>query len=379
MKINVESITHPRDTLHQVIKKVIPFYIKDYGFEYENYIINRLFNAVYIFDSNPVDTWKFICKHNDEITDRELIFRGYKEYQDYINEERKIDYYNERAFRKFFKKRYDAPKSQFYSLMDLDFDSFSSRSKNILKNGTENEKKNILERQSNYREQCKLAGISAITIPMLVDEIVRYKNDLEEIKKNYLVQNTKWAERIKKEVKEVYNFDISYSALRKCLMSSDMASTGLEEDKNGLRTILSFPIISNVKRGSLDNILYHELRHVVETGNESCGFYKLKNGKYEMINEIHTDKNALLDSNRLSHLTFFGKNRRVRSYYESLFPYLGNLFEDYKMSFDIFAFMNRVDLLERLFGERFLNDLEYKLNNRSELEKGNELRLKRNV
>ena len=40
---------------------------------------------------------------------------------------------------------------------------------------------------------------------------------------------------------------------------------------------------------------------------------------------------------------------------------------------------NRTDLIERLFGERFLKDLEYKLQNEEEFKKENIIRLKRNV
>jgi len=380
MSYNIEGIIYPRQMIREVIKKVLPLYAKDYGMEYVNMILNRLYETIYIFDSNPIDTWDFVSKHEKEIEDKILVYRAEQEYKNYKNVENKIDSSNERILFRVLKKFFEEKPNKNYPLMDIDFNSYSISSIEKLKNGTEDEKNKIRERQAIYKQQCRLAGISSITIPDLATELDNVQQFLKEKKKYYLIKNTKWASRIKKEINDIYHFNISDEALKDSLFDNSLASTTIEDDKNNFRTIMMFPLMSNYGKTNLDHVLFHELRHVVETGNRSCGFYKLKNGKYQMINEIHTEKNALLDLERLSEYTFFGKSRRNnKSYYERFFPYLENIFEDYKMSFDIFSFINRPDLLERLFGERFLNQLEYKLNHEEEFQKGNQIRLKRNV
>ena len=381
MSYNIEGIINPRDILPVVFKKVLPLYVRDYGKEYVNMILRRLYDTVYIFDSNPIDTWNFICEHSSEIKDQDYVNRCHSEYVDFVNHSRRIDANNDKALRRFLKKVYQLPlSSKDYSVMNVDFDSYSVASIHKLHNGTELEKKEILDRQGLYRQQCRLAGINPITVPTLASELSDIQRQLIENKKYKLIERTKWAYRIREEIKSIYGFDISIGSLKDCLFDEGLASTTIDEDKKGFRTIMTFPIIHDYGKTSLDHVLFHELRHVVETGNKACGFYKLKNGKYQMINEIHTDKNALLDAKEFENLIFLGKSRRnKRSYYERFFPYLGDLFEDYKMSFDLFGFINRPDLVENLFGERFLKDLEYKLHNEEEFKKGNQIRLKRNV
>ena len=377
---SIDNIVHPRKALPEVLKKVLPLYVRDYGTEYVNLILKRLYDAIYIFDSNPIDTWKFVCEHSDEIKDKDFCHRSKIEYYDYIDHEYRIDCSNEKIIRKFFKKAYEMKASNNYSIMKIDFDSYSLKSNRILASGTEEEKREILDRRNAYKEQCLSAGISPITVPSLVEELSLLQSSLLERKKDYLIRNTKWANRIRKDIHDIYHFDISFEGLKNNLFDEGMASTCIEENNKQVRTIMTFPMIKDFGRGSLDNILFHELRHVVETGNKICGFYSLRKGKYEMINEIHTEKNALDDAEKLSNITFFSKSRRnKRSYYEKLFPYLGTLFEDYKMTFDMFGFHNRVDLLEEALGDRFLKNLEFKLHNVEEFEKGDTIRLKRNV
>ena len=139
------------------------------------------------------------------------------------------------------------------------------------------------------------------------------------------------------------------------------------------------PIISNLKYEDVDKVFLHELRHVVEASPNGFGLYQYRSKKYDRINEIHTEKNALLDSDALKSSLFFGKSHRIRrSAYELFFPYLGSLFEDYKMTFDMYAFCNRVDLLERCLGERFLGNLENKLHDIHSFEDEKVIRIKRN-
>ena len=377
---SIDNIFHPREILPEIFKKVLPLYVRDYGKEYVNMILKRLYDTVYIFDSNPIETWNFVCEHKDEIEDHDFYHRSKSEYYDYIDHEYKINYKNEKILRKFLKKAHEFKTIGNYSLMEIDFDSYSENSCRILNTGTEEERQAILERRCNYRQQCHLAGITPITLPALANEIVRLQNELNDRKKMYLTVNTKWANRIRNEIHDIYHFDITYEGLKDNLFDKGCASTTIEENNKEIRTVMMLPLIHNFGKSSIDHILLHELRHVVETGNKSCGFYALKHGRYQMINEIHTEKDALADAAKLSNILFFSKSRRNnRSYYEKLFPYLGSLFEDYKMSFDMYGFFNRPDLLENLLGERFLKNLEFKLNDEEELKKGDQIRLKRNA
>ena len=88
---NIENILYPDEALDEYKKKLLEVYLEDYGEEYKDIIIKRMNNTLYLFDSNPKDTLRFIL-NNDSIKDfklgyanndsclyKHLILQGYSE------------------------------------------------------------------------------------------------------------------------------------------------------------------------------------------------------------------------------------------------------------------------------------------------------------
>ena len=73
--------------------------------------------------------------------------------------------------------------------------------------------------------------------------------------------------------------------------------------------------MKNMPHASIDRMVLHELRHVVETGDNRIGLDNLSNPRYRLLNEIRTQKNAVRDERRCPIL--FGRiDNDIQSYYD---------------------------------------------------------------
>ena len=71
--MNVENIIRPNGALTSLKSLLIPLYIQDYGIENKGIIYERLRNAIFIFDSDPIVTEKFVAEHLSEIKNSSFI------------------------------------------------------------------------------------------------------------------------------------------------------------------------------------------------------------------------------------------------------------------------------------------------------------------
>ena len=97
---------------------------------------------------------------------------------------------------------------------------------------------------------------------------------------------------------------------------------------------------------------------MTDTTSGISTFYKRK---YDTLNEIRTEKNAIIDENRLNKTIFSSNKRYTNSLYERLFKYTDNFFEDNKYILDEIALRGDIELLEKLYDKNELKLFDYYL------------------
>ena len=349
--INIENIIKPYKAFNENKQNLISNLVIDYDTKLKDKISERINNAVFIFDSKPMDTKKFVADNLNKIKDNRIILRSEIEYRDYIREEKKIQKQMEKLFANYIKEYvYIDSITNLEKLYNLDFEAYSFENNALLARQDTNEriKKDIEKRRNEFKINCIEIPCELSFDPETIEKIIRHKRSIEIFKKVELINNTRWGKRIKRQIKNNFNFNITSLQLAYILFEKECASTDIIKDENGNnKTICYIPLIENINSSSLDRILFHELRHVSEMTDTTSGISTFYKRKYDTLNEIRTEKNAIIDENRLNKTIFSSNKRYTNSLYERLFKYTDNFFEDNKYILDEIALRGDIELLEK--------------------------------
>ena len=361
----LENIIKPYKVFEENKQRLIQNIELDYDKNDKRLVGERINNAIYILDSNPIDTKEYISNNANSIKDNRLLLRTEIEYLDYIIEEKRINKNVSNLFANYIKE---------YALIDsltdnellfnLDFEAFSLENNALLDKVDVNQsiKEDIINRRKEFKIKCFEAG-TEITINFdNIEKIIRHKKALELYKKIELIKSTRWGRRIKKQIKKMYNYNIPNINLAHILLDNSVsANTSIIKDENNeLKTVCYVPLISNINNSSLDRILMHELRHVSEINEKSVGISTFFKKKYDTLNEIRTEKNAIYDLSRMNKTLYSTKNNN-NSLYERLFRYTNNFFDDNKFILDKLSINGDIDKLEELFDKNELRLFDYYL------------------
>ena len=304
---NIDNILYPNEAFEFIKNDLISYYINSYGEEYEEKITNNINDTSYIFESNPIDTYDFIKKYNIIYPNLDLLI---EEYVDYKYESNLID--------KILKEK-------LYNKYNIDYDLYKN------------------QRSLNFNSK-----------------INNYIKNLSYIRETYLVNNTIWGKRILRDLKKYNNLNISSKLLAYHISNHNPVVFYNRIDKKLYNKALYLPLISNLDLGNLDRMLYHELRHVVETGSNMTGFDDFT-GDYLYFNEIRIDKNSFYDYINLSNYLLFSNDNKdpsVEFTYPKLFKYTSNFFEKYNNLLNDLGIQNNLFTLNALFGEKNIINYE---------------------
>ena len=83
MKKSVEEFIYPNDLLREKMPILLDYYENDYGEEYGSIMRNRINNALYLFDSNPIEMMDFVMENGDRIDDNIFLKKVEVEYKNY--------------------------------------------------------------------------------------------------------------------------------------------------------------------------------------------------------------------------------------------------------------------------------------------------------
>ena len=361
-ELNYNSFLFPEYVVLAIKNRMLHKYIDDYGKENKTSIKKRLDDAVFLFDSNPVETMEFVIANYNNVDNQDFFLRSYVEYADYTSLNDKYNNKMSKLLEKYLKDNFerDALKKNI-DVFDLDFDSYSSKSIEILNGNDDSKKEAILERQNKYKVDCLEIGFEPIINCDDIDDIVAFKEALKYYKKEKLIKNSRWGKRIKKELKHNYSFvPMDIDLVDMLYDRSTPAATYVIKGEDGVpRTVLCMPLMSIYKYGDLDRVFYHELRHVVESSDKNSGLYNYESGRYEFINEIRTEMHALDDCELMNDFTVFGRSQKGKiSAYEKIIPEYYDFFYNYRELFDKFALFGNIDSLELYIDKDKLDCLE---------------------
>lgn len=362
---NYDNFLNPNEALREYMPNLLDLYIDDYGKDNIKLIKERIKKTMYIFDSLPIDELNFFEKHKHLIDVSKKIDLAVLECRDFYNKKLKVD---ETVNKKLYEALADAfgVSGRFIDeLFSLDIDSYSFDNKIALvdENTPLDIKEEIRKRQEEYKQECARLGIECLTNSKVIEKLFILQDNLELETNFYLACNTKWAKKIKKRIFEEKGQCISNIDLMELLFyengggSSNLIDTGKKEK---LR-ICYFPLLSNTERGNLDGMFFHENRHVIEMTDLFAGIQCFSNGRYSLLNEIRTEKNAIRDKKQLEGKVLFsnfGFSEGVFNVYEKLFAYTEGFFDEYMNILNRLAVRNNIKDFERLFGRKSLNKFD---------------------
>ena len=362
---NIDNILNPEESFKSYQDILIDKYLEDYGEEFEKIIRSRIDRTLYLFDSNPIDTLKFLLDNEDKIHDNNYFAEVEKNYYNYQKLKRRIT--------QKLEKDYYGRLSHFFNIssypirediLKLDYQSYNLENTALLKNDSVNDdiKNKIIRRQNKYLEACKEAHVEPLTNPVYINILEKDKEIIEKQKMKYLLSHSTWGKRIIRKFRE-HDKRIDIDDIVNIMLQKEVGAANFRLDNNFKATtsIVYYPIMKNTRLKSLDRMFFHENRHVVEAGRDSVGLNTHLGNKYQLINEIRTEKHAIEDANELKKKVLWSNDQMPEnSYnaYEQLFPYTFTFYEDNRSLLDDIAISGDIGFLEDYYGKEELESYE---------------------
>lgn len=352
MAVNYENALYPEEAVLDYQENLLDIYIEDYGEELRDIIEERLRNTLCLFDVDPVETVVKLYEHAKG--DAKLAKRMTDEACNFSR-------LQSRAIRKFRKPYIDLLSSTFNvrrgakKLLELDY-SF------LLDETLSEEDKAIFDAE--YRRTCKRLRVSPI---YNIETIKALNSTMEMLKKNcdlYVLEKSLWGKRVTAKVREKFGrlstfeiLSIFQSATYPNLATTTQVLSNTDEN---VGSILYFPLVSLLDVGDIDHNFFHELRHAVETGDNGCGLKIIHDELYRLINEVHTEENAVNDLSRLQGKILWAQDEaNLNNSYQNLFSYVLDFFQDNRDLLNYLALYNDAELFESIFGVSDLMQLEF--------------------
>ena len=295
-----ERILHPEETLDEIKEELFSLYEQDYGKYSRKTMEQRWNNTFFIFDATPIELRELLL--SNKIKNKKSVLRMEIEYVDYRRVQKRVEESAKEEFKEYLTDRFHIFKQE-----DMD-DLWNGKTKD--------------PRWNDYMQE----------------SILNKKKELDFKSKKELVRRTIWGKRIKKKCKTLTD-----EQLAEILFNSTLtASTNVLLDKNiTYKTVCFIPLAKHINVPSLDRIVLHELRHVVETENNRSGLCFFEDFKYDRLNEVRTEKNAQRDEARLP--IIFGRRKTgPQSLYEVYLNRLQGL-DIYEELLNVVAFIGNID------------------------------------
>ena len=331
MNICYENLLNPREAIESVKEQLFHLYQQDYGKRMRGIIEERWNNTIFIFESTPKDNYQFVQEHKDKIQDKKFIKRTKAEYKDYIKKDQLTDSIIRNEYKKYVEMRF-----HIFSEEQID-ELWNKESKELDK---------------------EKYGCTVIESCMVT------KRDLIKSKKKALMATTIWGKRMQKQYPTI-DLEILVALLLDRFFPS--ATCKILDKDNQIVTVCFIPLISYRYLSSLDRMVLHELRHVVETDGVRIGLTIFPNKEFYMLNEIRTENNAIKDENRMP--LIFGRNsNKLQSFYEELLERFSEI-EPYEDLLNIVSFTGKINeersLIESL--DQKLKEVEQNLKKQKQI------------
>lgn len=376
--LDINNINKPYNKYKPILINLLVNY---YGLQY-NEMINKKINDVYIdFSSTPKSDYDYFLYKVGHIP--EEIYNRYNNYHIVERQSRQIHkellmkYLIDKLAIKDYNK-IDYKRREFLSLfIDENFskdyinfnngyiDSYDAKNLNALSDNSipNSIKESILNDQKKVIEILNLLEIDIDLSGNILEEIDKYRKDLEQKYKNYIAENSNYGKEMFNNFKNRFGLELSPDTIY-CICSIRNPAAGhlyvydnnnFEHTYNYIRMPITLLLNLGVK--AIDVMVIHELIHQIEQNGENVGIsiYDDQNTN-NIANEIRTQIIAIKLAKQLHELGIFiydnPYNYGIKGYcdYEYLFPLAYDFFNEYDHFIKECAINNTPNKLDECFG-----------------------------
>lgn len=357
---------------------IIGLLVDYYGQEYYDLINKRINSTYFDFSSTPVEDYKYVMVHDNEISsfDKIIIKLRYKLYRSLEKKSRKNNFdlltkYVSNNLLITDLNRIKSKEELFWSLFsDENFnsgliDSFSSKSTDLLNDNSVATciKESINNDREKFKEISKNLEIDISNLTSdFVDEFIEYRKELQENHKNYIAKNSQFGKKMFKVIKSEFNLELQLEILS-IISFIENAYSGIitvgNDNNKSFYNYIRIPLIHLINIGvkGLDVNIIHELIHKIETDKDRVGISILNDeNTNDIINEIRTQKLAIHITRKLHEQGIFIYDNpddykiEGESTYEWMFPLTESFLEEFEEIFSSCAINNDIDKLNDYFG-----------------------------
>ena len=329
------AILDAKKRLEEIKPTLFKIYQEDYLQGDTKELEKRWNNTIFITEVTPEEEKIFIERYGKEGYSVKRRLQLEADYLDYKMIKKSLQRKIEEEFGRYIKDHYHVPEDcKNRNIWNLDFASYAY--------GCENH-----TRQKNYAYACLDMSMDVITDEEDIDDIERKRYELLERRNIELIKQTRWGKKMQERYPEI-PADLLANILYDTDTSSATSLVMCEDHK--LRTVCFLPLMRYTHLPSLDRMVLHELRHVIETTEEKSGLSVFKMPKYDMINELRTERNAKKDALKMPIL--FGRHNEngIQSEYDILLPATQEL-ADREEEMNLVAFQENKELIDEYLGE----------------------------
>lgn len=342
-------VLFPIKSLRDNILYLYKYYVSKYGNKYSSLIERRISKLIYILDSSPDITYKFL-KDNPNVLVTEEYFDNIKRMAD--NYEKLDKELNNQVLVNTILLF-----SKYHNITDI----FNYDIQKILYLIVYmcNDRKQYFDRAINF-------GIKPINNDIKLEEFLNENEQILYNKRIKLINSSLWGKNIKRTLNEkgLYFDDITFDTLFNLSDNGLFKSFEVDFTDTHYQAVIVIPLLKRYCEGmDVDRIFLHELRHAIE--NEGINRIGLQDKCFGLscFNEVRTEGNAISDENNLK--TIFSKRllKEQKYFAEEMYYYHKNFFDSYNSCLDELAIENDVEKLFDIFGKRDIIEYNNLLNN----------------
>jgi len=328
-------IAYPFESLNEH-QSLDDYYISMYGKKYQDLIKERINKTLYIFESNPIETYSFFKENEDNIFDWEQFEMIETFYKDFIALKEK---YEQETEEKIYQ--------QFCHCNNLNPSIYKNKKEEIIHN---------ISTYTSYQELCDSISIAPLNCQDYA-KFLKQREKLKDEESNNIIKRSLWAKDI---IATAENCNILITEESLCSMLSLNSNTTASCYNYESLTIVRCPLIEIYRKGfNLDVIFLHENRHAIEAGmhrnviginNQIVNLY--------LLNEVRTERHAQEDDKVIPTIFSKRKTNDLATLYDNFIPVTNILFTAYEHLFDTCAIENNIAPLFQAFNRDNLIDFE---------------------
>ena len=373
----MEELNNIYKSLYNNMDIIIDTIVSYYGEEYRKKIESNLKRTYFLFESLPEDNYKYVNNHTNCYVDKKKRNEIINEYNDYVNKEKSINKYVKKEKEKFIIEYFKLNNNK---IVKKNIEKFTHLIDKYL---------SLPNNLKNYLHYKKIFKMYHFDINLIDEEFYNSYNIemhlLDDHKALYLVEKTKYWDRLRNEIKDK---DIKYLTFL-TYKKEGHVHIYFDEEENCYYKYIKIPIINYIVTNCeniIDMAIIHEIIHTVESDEKGYGTGILNVSSF--LDNVYVDSNYTVNELKTQIFTydivkklhdkgvFLYKNDNIKNGkgkcdYDKMFIFC-NIFYEYMNIFKYCAMNNDSNYLNKLFGDAW-DDFSKKMDEIYEIVKYKEM------